>query len=177
MSLTYDKLSQLATGLHIDIAGLFHTDGASSNPVMARHNVERSKDRTPLKAGQYVYWYLNTGLTHKTMTPMLGRTKYRSMEQFGDYIRHPGEEFVFVVEGKVAVHTEHYEAVVLSKGDSLYFDSTMGHAYLAVDDGPCLFVSVCTGSMSEKRFEPLKKLSSKSKSAIKTKQSDKRLKQ
>jgi len=155
MSLTYDKLSQLANGLQTDIASLFQADGASNDTVTARHSVDRPKDRIALKAGQYSYWYLNTALRNKTMTPMLGRTKYKTLDEFGDYIRHPGEEFLFVIEGKVAVHTEHYEPVVLSKGDSLYIDSSMGHAYLAADDGPCQFVSVCTGAISEKRFEPL----------------------
>ena len=42
---------------------------------------------------------------------MLGLTSFKSIEEFGDLIRHPGEVFVFVIEGKVAVHTEHYEPV------------------------------------------------------------------
>lgn len=160
MSLTYDKLSQLATGLQIDIASLFHADDASTN-FTARHSVERSRDRTSVKAGKYIYWYLNTALRHKTMTPMLGSTKYKTLDEFGDYIRHPGEEFLLVIEGKIEVHTEQYEPVMLSKGDSLYIDSGMGHAYLAADDRPCLFVSVCTGDISESRFEPLRKAGTK----------------
>jgi len=160
MSLTYDKLSQLATGLQIDIASLFNADDASTN-VTARHSVERPKDRISVQAGKYIYWYLNTALRHKTMTPMLGRTKYRTLDEFGDYIRHPGEEFLLVIEGKIAVHTEQYEPVMLSKGDSLYIDSSMGHAYLAADDSPCLFVSVCTGDISDSRFDPLTKAGTK----------------
>jgi transcriptional regulator with XRE-family HTH domain len=169
MSLTYDKLSQLANGLRIDIASLFQADGAGNDSVMARHSVERPKDRIAVKAGKYFYWYLNTALTQKTMTPMLGRTKYKTLEEFGDYIRHPGEEFLLVLEGRVAVYTEHYEPVVLSKGDSLYIDSSMGHAYLAADDKPCQFVSVCTGDMGDRRFEPLKKMSPKSQSPSRAK--------
>ncbi len=153
MSLTYDKLSQLAAGLQIDVASLFQADGAGVTTVTARHNVERPKDRALVKAGKYFYWYLNTAVSRKMMTPMLGRTKYRTLEEFGDYVRHPGEEFLFVIEGKIAVHTEHYEPVVLRKGDSLYIDSSMGHAYLALDDGPCLFISVCTGGIGDRRFE------------------------
>jgi transcriptional regulator with XRE-family HTH domain len=164
MSPTYDKLTQLATGLQIDIASLFQAKGVSNTTVTARHSVDRPKDRILVKAGKYSYWYLNTAVSQKTMTPMLGRTKYKTLAEFGDYVRHPGEEFVFVVEGKIAVHTEHYEPVVLSKGDSLYIDSSMGHAYLAVDDYPCLFLSICTGGIVDKRFEPSKNALSKTQS-------------
>jgi transcriptional regulator with XRE-family HTH domain len=156
MSLTYDKLSQLAAGLRIDIASLFRPDHATSPVVTARYNVDRPHDRIDVQAGEYYYSYLNTTLKHKLMTPMLGRTNYKSLAEFGDYVRHAGEEFLFVIEGKIAVHTEYYEPVILNEGESLYIDSGMGHAYLAADDGPCRFVSVCTGDVGEEHVERLK---------------------
>ena len=44
-------------------------------------------------------------------------------------LSHSGEEFVYVLKGRVAVHTEHYETVMLEAGDSLYMDSQMAHTY------------------------------------------------
>jgi transcriptional regulator with XRE-family HTH domain len=155
MSLTYDKLYQLAAGLQIDIASLFQPKAANS--VTARYAVDRPKDRLRVTAGKYDYWYLSTSVKLKAMTPMLGRTRYKSIEEFGDYIRHPGEEFIFVTDGKIVVHTEYYEPVVLNMGDSLYLDSSMGHAYLAGDEGPCQFVSVCTGDTEEGQLEQLRR--------------------
>jgi uncharacterized cupin superfamily protein len=39
--------------------------------------------------------------------------------------------------------------VSLKKGDSLYFDSNTGHAYIAVGDQPCRILSVCVASPAE----------------------------
>jgi hypothetical protein len=75
----------------------------------------------------------------------------RSREEFGDLVRHSGEEFILVIEGQVEVHTELYAPLVLSKGESAYIDSTMGHAYIAKGDGPCRIVGVCSASESDLR--------------------------
>lgn len=34
------------------------------------------------------------------------------------------------MKGTVVLHTEFYDPVVLKEGQSIYFDSSMGHAYL-----------------------------------------------
>jgi hypothetical protein len=36
-----------------------------------------------------------------------------------------------VLQGPVEIHTEFYEPIVLQTGESIYIDSTMGHAYVA----------------------------------------------
>ena len=64
-------------------------------------------------------------------------------------IRHPGEEYAFILEGTVEFHTELYAPVLLNKGDSVYFDSGMGHAYLAASAGPCRVLSICSGAESQ----------------------------
>jgi hypothetical protein len=38
-----------------------------------------------------------------------------------------------------------FAPVRLNVGDSIYFDSAIGHAYLAASDGPCRVLSICTG--------------------------------
>ena len=48
-------------------------------------------------------------------------------------VHHAGEEFVYVLSGKITVNTEHYDAVTLDVGQSIYIDSSMGHAYLAAE--------------------------------------------
>ena len=50
----------------------------------------------------------------------------------------------FVLEGKMALHTEFYEPLLLDVGGSVYFDSTMGHAYLSVGSVPLKLLCVCT---------------------------------
>lgn len=48
------------------------------------------------------------------------------------FVAHPGEEFVYVLKGKVALHTDAYEPLVLAAGDSVLFDAQTRHAYFAV---------------------------------------------
>jgi len=152
MSLTYDKLLQLAKGLSIDIAELFRDadlDEAPQRPVMARRSVSKPNKDDYVTTGLYEYWYLNTDLSQKMMTPMIGQVHALTLEEFGDFIRHPGEEFLMVLEGAIAVHTEFYTPVVLQAGETLYIDSNMGHAYLAVPGQVGRFVVVCAGDKGD----------------------------
>src|SRR5580693_4731393 len=63
MSLTYDKLQQLAQGLSLDLADLLGdsrtTSGAPPPSAAARRSVGRSGDGVYVTAGWYEYWYLN----------------------------------------------------------------------------------------------------------------------
>jgi hypothetical protein len=38
-----------------------------------------------------------------------------------------------MLEGRIEVHTECYEPVILDAGESLYIDSQMGHAYVLAE--------------------------------------------
>jgi uncharacterized cupin superfamily protein len=54
----------------------------------------------------------------------------------------PREEFTYVIEAAIEVHTVEYAPTRLEVGDSIYFDSGMGHAYIAVAPGHCRDISV-----------------------------------
>ena len=47
-----------------------------------------------------------------------------------------GEEFLYVLEGEVIIHSNLYAPTELKRGDSLYFDGTQGHAYICGSDDP-----------------------------------------
>ncbi|ATQ43371.1 helix-turn-helix domain-containing protein [Caulobacter mirabilis] len=151
MSLTYDKLLQLARGLSLDFTDLFKSEAPApaGTAVTGRRSVGRVSEAVHVPTGPYDHWYLNTDLSHKHMTPIVGEVLARTLEEFGPLVTHPGEEFIYVLEGKIAVHTAFYSPVVLNQGESIYLDSTMGHAYLAADDGPCRFLALCSGDLSD----------------------------
>ena len=148
MSLTYDKILQLTQGLGLELTDLFAaTPLEKPRPVVtALRSVGQVEEATHISSGWYEYWFLNTDLSSKDMTPILVEAKARTMEEFGEYLRHPGQEFVFVLEGAVAVHTEFYGPTMLGPGQSMYIDSHMGHAYLAASEGRCRFLNICSGS-------------------------------
>lgn len=67
------------------------------------------------------------------MIPVVTKIRAKTLEQFGDLVHHSGEEYVFVLRGSIVVVTDFYDPVVVAAGESIYLDSTMGHAYLAAD--------------------------------------------
>ena len=53
---------------------------------------------------------------------------------------HAGQEFVYVLEGRLAVDIQGNE-LVLEAGDSVYFDAAHGHAMRALDGKPARFLA------------------------------------
>ena len=54
--------------------------------------------------------------------------------------RHEGQEFDYVLSGSLRVRIEDHEEV-LGPGDSIYYDSGLGHGMVALDDD-CTFLAV-----------------------------------
>ncbi|SDR57622.1 transcriptional regulator, XRE family with cupin sensor [Rhizobiales bacterium GAS191] len=147
MSLTYDKLLQLSAGLGMEIAELFHTPGAGAESASytARRSISRAGQGQLVRTKSYSYLYQCTDLLGKRMVPIMAEIAVRTLEEFGPLMRHAGEEYFMVTEGRVAVHTEFYAPEILEAGDGIYLDSNMGHAYLNVGDGPARAICVCSG--------------------------------
>ncbi|MGD9862080.1 MAG: helix-turn-helix domain-containing protein [Pseudodonghicola sp.] len=142
ISLTYDRLAQLARGLEVDLAAFFAAKGQSFEPgsfaVARKGDFKRQETRT------YVYDMLFPELWNKAMTPMMGTLKARQLMDFEEFVRHPGQEFLVVLEGAVTVFVEGRPPVRLEAGDSLYFDSALGHLYASDGDRDARILVVCT---------------------------------
>ena len=144
-SLTYDKLLQLCRGLQIDFATLFSLDRphASDRPL-TRRTVTQPGEGRAMMVNLQSYNYLCTELAGKKMTPMTGVIQSRTLAETNGLMKHDGEEFTFVLDGKLELHTEFYEPLIVNKGGSVYFDSTMRHAYVSVGTVPLTFLCVCS---------------------------------
>ncbi|MBE9605159.1 helix-turn-helix transcriptional regulator [Acetobacteraceae bacterium H6797] len=150
MSLTYDKMLQLCRGLGMDIAALLGAAAAPPAPlVTARRSISRAGDGQRVSTAHYDYLYQFGDLTGKRMVPIMAEVRARSLAEFGPLIRHSGEEYFLVLEGRVLLHTEFYAPEVLSAGEGVYLDSNMGHAYLTADETPARGICVCTGEGSD----------------------------
>ncbi|WP_034159683.1 helix-turn-helix domain-containing protein [Sphingomonas sp. ERG5] len=134
LTLTYDKLQQLSERLNIRMSELFVEEESSAAPtVMARRSIGTLDRAVRVNTANYDYYYLCTELRQKRMIPNLTRIRAKSLEEFGSLVSHGGEEFIFVVEGRIVVHTEFYDPLELGAGESIYIDSSMGHAYLVAE--------------------------------------------
>ena len=164
MSLTYDKLLQLTSGLKMEIAELFNPAPPrpeQSRPVTARRSISRAGQGQVITTGFYTYTYQCTDLIGKRMVPILAEVRARSLEEFGQLLRHAGEEYFVVTSGRVAVHTEFYAPEILGEGDGIYLDSTMGHAYLNAGDAPSARgVCLCTSEAPD-LYDQLRRIASR----------------
>jgi transcriptional regulator with XRE-family HTH domain len=135
LTLSYDKLQSLGQRLGLRMSELFAEDGEdTAQPVTARRSLGDTARSVRVETPNYDYYYLCTELRRKRMIPVVTKIRARSVEQFGDLVRHSGEEFIYILSGKVVIHTEFYDPVTLDQGQAIYIDSNMGHAYLASDD-------------------------------------------
>lgn len=145
VSPTYDVLQKVSRGLNIDLVELFETRNPSA-PI-GRRSVTRTSMGVPHLTSTYSFELLATELTRKKLLPFKAKILASSIKEFEDWVRHEGEEFLLVLSGQVQVFTEHYSPVVLNAGDSIYFDSEMGHACISLSKEPAEVVWVCTGVM------------------------------
>ena len=56
--------------------------------------------------------------------------KSRKLDPDLPWHRHPGKEFIYVLKGMLVLHTEDRAPITLKRGDSLLFDSSIGHHYV-----------------------------------------------
>ncbi len=159
LTLSYDKLLQLAQKLGLRMSELFAESSEPADPqqqpVTARRSVGKLDRAVRVETANYDYFYMNTELRRKRMIPIVTKIRARTVAEFGELVRHSGEEFIYVLQGAVEVHTEFYDPVVLHEGESIYIDSNMGHAYIAAEGcTEATVLGVCS-SAEEKLMESL----------------------
>ena len=147
LTLTYDKLLQLSQKLQIRISELFAEGEPAAESVTARRSIGRMDETVRVTTPNYDYYYLCTELRRKRMIPILTRIRAKSLGEFGDLVRHSGEEYIHVLEGNVVVYTEFYDPVALQTGEGIYIDSNMGHAYVAGEGcDEALVLGICSSA-------------------------------
>lgn len=144
MSPTYEALKKLAEGLEISVPQLFTSP--SKVQVNGRMSVTKSGTGEAHATTTYEHELLAATLTKKQMLPYRATIRARSIDEFEGWVRHDGEEFLYVLTGVVKLYTEFYEPVELRRGDSAYYDSTMGHNVISTsaEDALILWVTSLT---------------------------------
>jgi transcriptional regulator with XRE-family HTH domain len=141
MALTYDRFSQLADGLGIDMTELFSETGSRFRPGEVA--VARAGEFRLHETENYSYEMLFPELRGKAMTPMLGTLRPFETMRFDRFVSHSGEEFLMVLDGRVTVHLQDRSPVTLETGESIYFDSARGHLYASSGPDEARILVVC----------------------------------
>lgn len=141
MSPTYDAVKKLAHGLAMSVPQLFTPP--RRDQVTGRMTVTAAGQGQAHVTQTYEHEILAGGLVQKAMLPYRARIRARTFDEFEGWVRHDGEEFLYVLTGRVRLLTEFYEPADLGRGDSAYYDASMGHNVVSIsdDDATILWVT------------------------------------
>ena len=86
----------------------------------------------------YTYEALAMDKVDKLMEPFLLTVKHGDE---ANYFQHKGDEFIYMVKGKMRfeIGSENY---ILEEGDSLYFDSSIPHKPIVLNEGEAKFIAI-----------------------------------
>ncbi len=141
VSVSYHTLKKICDGLDIPIEEIINPEHKTFAP--GRRSITKASEGAEFHCKQYIYVAHSTDMSKKDMIPLEMTVLARSVKDFEDWNKHEGEEFVYVLSGEIEVHTEFYAPVRLKPGDSIYFDSSMGHMYISVSPEDAKILSIC----------------------------------
>ncbi|MBL1437407.1 MAG: helix-turn-helix transcriptional regulator [Rhodobacteraceae bacterium] len=141
MSPTFEAVRKLASGMGISVPQLFTPP--KSGKMLARRSITRAGAGRAHITATYEHEIIAADITHKRMLPYRATVRARAFEDFDGWVRHDGEELLYVLSGEVEFFSEFYEPVRLGVGDSAYYDATMGHNMISTsaEDALVLWVT------------------------------------
>lgn len=131
-------LFEISQILNVDM-GLLLT---GEEPRMHIFAVNRKGKGTEVeRRADYNYQNLASNFAHKKAEPFIVSVDPRSDAHPPSMNSHPGQEFDYVISGKLKVWI-HDNEIILEEGDSIYFDSNFVHAMEAVGDETAKFLAM-----------------------------------
>ena len=103
--------------------------------------VRKGKGVSVERRKQYKYQSLAFNFINKKAEPFIVTVEPEPGDAPVHYNSHPGQEFNYVLEGKLKVYINNQE-LVLNEGDSLYYDSSAYHGMKALDGKPAKFLAI-----------------------------------
>ncbi len=139
---SFDTIQRLMQALDLETPQLFVQSGQSD--ISGRRDYTRKGQGEQNVTPTYEHELLCNDLVSKRMVPYISTIKTRDVSEFDTWVRHAGEEFMYVLSGELTLHTEHYRPLDLKAGDSVYYDSGMGHGCVSTseEDARVLWVSL-----------------------------------
>ncbi len=140
MSPTFEAVRKLASGLGISVPQLFTPP--KSGKMLARRSITRRGAGRAHITATYEHEIIAADISHKRMLPYRATVRARHVDEFDGWVRHDGEELLYVLSGEVEFYSEFYEPVRLAAGDSAYYDATMGHNMISTSEEDALILWV-----------------------------------
>ncbi len=103
--------------------------------------VRKGKGVSVERRKEYKYQSLAFNFIHKKAEPFMVTVEPQPENAPVSFNAHPGQEFNYVLEGKVKIFVDGHE-LELTEGDSLFFDSGITHGMKALDGKPAKFLAI-----------------------------------
>ena len=126
--LNFSSVNKLANGLGLPVTDL--TNPASS--LQGRRAITMGGQGVMFEASDMSYEVLCSDVANHRQGYMKAVVKSHAFDPDLPWHKHKGQEFLYVLSGRLELHTELYQPVQLKAGDSILFDSSMGHHYVAL---------------------------------------------
>ena len=138
---SFSHLFNIAETLGVDISDLL----TGESPKLRGYVLTRSgKGLAFDRRKQYHYQHLAYNFAHKLAEPFIVTVEQDPPGVVKQAHSHEGQEFDYVLEGYLKIVLGGNE-LMLSPGDSIYYDSSLAHAMYAVE-GDCKFIAVVVKS-------------------------------
>lgn len=139
---SFEVIRRLTKALDLNTPQLFLQSGNAG--ITGRRDYTAKGQGEPRETPTYNHELLCNELANKHMLPYISTIKARDVSEFENWIRHSGEEFMYVLSGELNFISEHYRPLLMKTGDSIYYDAGMGHGCVStsVEDAVVLWVSL-----------------------------------
>lgn len=125
-------LLRIAKAFRVNLHSFFQEEGNTARCVLTKAGESRRLTRRP-DAGEnpapYTYHSLASGKKNRSLEPFIVEFDVREWRD-DLLVNHDGEEFIFLLEGELELRYAD-QVYQLEAGDSVYYDSTEPHAFLA----------------------------------------------
>lgn len=137
-------LSKLAKFFNVKMSSLFAEKNEERKYEIIRKNDRKFVSNVISRTGNrhiYSYETFSARMRGKKMTPFL-ITLSEDTQDSTTY-SHEGESFIFVLQGSLAILLNNQE-IVLGKGDSIYFDTSLEHRFCSRERPDSVILEVTT---------------------------------
>jgi transcriptional regulator with XRE-family HTH domain len=138
---SFDTLLRIARGFGLAFETMLNA-GPGPRPA-GRCSLTRRGTGLYFSTDMYEYEVHSAALREKHMIPLHMEVKARRLSDLSRWSSHEGEEFIYVLRGRIELHTELHAPALLGPGDSAYIDSKMRHAFLNRGKGKAEMLSLC----------------------------------
>lgn len=143
LSPTISTLQKIAAGFELDAADLLmHHRPTPGGP--GRRAISRAGTGKAHQSMSCNNFLLCHELKNKRMIPIRTRVTARNTDEYPVWATADAEVFLWVVSGRMLLHTKIYEPTELGPGDAIYYDATGDHCWTSVGEEDAEVIWVMT---------------------------------